>query len=74
MDSMNIIKEYDEVIDKVTGKRAIVVYVSGPGSYMIEPRLNLIGVRKVSYEKSDTKILKIIMMKMTTFIERDMIQ
>lgn len=37
MDSMNIIKEYDEVIDKVTGKRAIVVYVSGPGSYMIEP-------------------------------------
>lgn len=32
-----VIREYDEVIDKVTGKRVIVVYISGPGSYMVEP-------------------------------------
>ena len=32
-----VIREYDEVIDKVTGKRAIVVYISGTGSYMVEP-------------------------------------
>lgn len=32
-----VIREYDEVVDKVTGKRAIVVYVSGSGSYMVEP-------------------------------------
>ena len=32
-----VIREYDEVVDKVTGKRAIVVYVSGPESYMVEP-------------------------------------
>lgn len=32
-----VIREYDEVIDKVTGKWAIVVYIYGPGSYMVEP-------------------------------------
>ncbi|MDZ5587934.1 hypothetical protein [Enterococcus cecorum] len=46
-----VIREYDEVVDKVTGKRAIVVYVSGPGFLWLNHliiHMNLIGVMKVN--------------------------